>query len=733
MILFQLKKIVILVISICIATQGFSQKKKLTLEQIWGSGEFSAKTVSGFHPMNDGEHYAKMDWDSGYKYNVLRQYDYKTGKMQGTIAEEGWLKPENATNNLELGGYQFNSDETQLLVMNEVENIYRHSFKARYALLDRKTRKTNYISHEKGMHPAFNPKGNKIAWVRDNNLYLIDLNNMKETAITTDGKKDEIINGAVDWVYEEEFSMSSGFSWSPNGEKIAFFRFDETKVTEFFMPIYGGLYPKNETFKYPKAGEGNSLVTVWVYDLESKKTIQVDVGQVTDQYIPRIFWGNGDDDLFFFRMNRLQNKVELMKADADNGKSKVLLIDTSPDYVDLYDDVTFLNDGSFLWSSEKSGYKHLHHYDKNGKEIRQVTMGKFEVADLVGIDEKNNRIFYTSLETSPLDRNLYEIGIDGKNKKRITWAEGTNSVSAFSKNWKYFLNTNSTINSPYVVSLMDSTGKTLRILENNEKLMRKMMEYDLAPAKFLEVVTSEFLPLKGFIMVPSNFDEKKKYPVLQYVYGGPGSQQVLDVWKGGYYFWFNYLAQNGYIIMCVDNRGTGGRGESWKKITYRELGYYEIIDQIEVAKWLKKQPFVDSSRIGMFGWSFGGYMSSLAITKGAAEFKAAIAVAPVTNWRYYDNIYTERYMGLPKDNPNGYDDNSPTSHVDKIKGNFLIIHGTADDNVHFQNSVEMVDAMIKKNIRFDSEYYPNKNHGIGGGKTRLHLFTKMTEWMFKNL
>lgn len=726
-------KKIYLFLTILIAGQfSYAQKKKFTLEQIWASGELSPKSVSGFQPMKDGETYSKLDFDSILKQFELNQYFYKNGKKKGLVCEDSYLRIANKEKPLSLSGYKFSPDEMFIILESEQEQIYRHSYRAKYAIYDRQKRKCFYISDKKGMYASFSPDGKSIAWVRDNNLYIINLETLVETAVTSDGKRNEIINGAVDWVYEEEFSMDRGFSWSPDSKSIIYYRFDESKVKEYSMPIYGGLYPENETFKYPKAGEDNSVVEVYIYNTEQKKSVKVDVGTEKDQYIPRIFWTGKNNRAGFFRMNRLQNKLELMFADL-SGKSKVVYTESSVSYVDLFDDITFFNEGkNFLWSSEKSEFKHIHLYDENGTELKQITKGNFDIAEFLGFDEKNQDIFFTSHEISAVDKNLYTIKLDGTGKKRLTLRDGSNNI-AFSSNFKYFLCTHNTINSPNFVSLYNNKGVELRILEDNARLKMKLLDYDISPAKFFQITTSELINLNAFIILPPNLDTTKKYPVLMYVYGGPGSQQVVDGWKGANYYWFQYMAQQGYIVVCADNRGTGARGEIFKKMTYKNLGYYETIDQIEVAKWLADQPNIDGSRIGIFGWSFGGYMSSMCITKGADVFKAAVAVAPVTNWKYYDNIYTERYMQRPIDNKKGYDEGAPENYVKNIKGNFIIIHGTGDDNVHFQNSVSMVDAMIKNNIKFDSEYYPNRNHGISGGKTRLHLFSKITSWLLTNL
>jgi dipeptidyl-peptidase-4 len=582
------------------------------------------------------------------------------------------------------------------------------------------------------MLAEFSPDGNKLAYVKDNNLFIFDLNKNTETAITQDGKTNAIINGATDWVYEEEFALSKGFYWNSNGTQLAFYRFDESKVKEFSMAMYGKLYPDEYKFKYPKAGEANSEIQLYVYDVANGSKKMLNTGDEKDIYIPRIHWTESANQLFIQRMNRLQNKLELLSANTQTGNTQIIYTEENKAYIDV-PEITFLKDGkSFLINSEKSGWNHLYHFTLDGKLIQQITNGNWDVDQFYGVDEKRKLLFVSTSEKNSTERYIYSLSLDGKKKNQLTQSKGWNNAT-FNADFTYYLWSYSDINTPAYYAICQADGKEVRMLENNRTLMDKMQNFNLGKTEMTSYTNAYGESLNAFIMKPSNFTETKKYPVLMYVYGGPGHQLAVNRWMGANYFWFQMLTQKGYIIVCTDGRGTGFKGEAFKKSTYLQLGKYEIEDQIFVARELGKLPYIDASRIGMFGWSFGGYMSSLAISKGADVFKAAIAVAPVTNWRYYDNIYTERFMRTPQENGKSYDDNSPMNHVEKIKGNYLIIHGTADDNVHFQNAVEMVNAMINKGIKFDSEFYPNKNHGIGGGKTRLHLYDRMTRFILEKL
>jgi dipeptidyl-peptidase-4 len=722
---------VLFLFSITVIAQN---KKPISMDDIYAKGSFQMAGVSGFTSLNDSRYYCNLDNDA----NILR-YEFANGNLVDTILKHTDLLFNGGI--LVFDNFEFSADENKILFTNNTESLYRHSTQANIFVYDIKKKKLTQPFTFKVMNATFSPDGNKLAYVKDNNLFYHDLFLNKEETITTDGKFNNIINGATDWVYEEEFAIWKGFAWSPNSDKIAFYRFDESKVKEFEMTMYGKLYPNQTKFKYPKAGEANSTISILVYDLRSELNAEMEIGKETDIYIPRIQFTKDNNVLAIQRLNRLQNKLEILLANANNGKSSVIYTEENKYYVEITDNLTFLNDNkTFIITSERNGYNHLYQYDLKGKLVKQITNGNFDVDAFYGIDEKTKTIFYSSPEfiegkvskNLSAERFVYSIGLNGKNKKNLTPKHGWSSPT-FNSSLSYFLNTWSNINTPPVYTINTSSGNQLRILENNEKLNTKLAGFEIAKAQFMPIKNANGDDLNAFIIKPENFDLNKKYPVIMYAYNGPGHQLAVDRWMGSNYYFYQVLANKGYIIFCADARGTGFKGETFKKCTYLNLGKYEIEDQIFLVGELGKLSYVDSKRIGFWGWSFGGYMASLAISKGADVFKSAIAVAPVTNWRFYDNIYTERYMRTPQENGKNYDDNSPLSHVEKIKGNYLIIHGTADDNVHFQNAVEMVDAMIKKNIAFDSEYYPNKNHGISGGKTRLHLYTKMLNFWLEKL
>ena len=709
-------------------------KKVVSMDDIYVKGTFQMAGVSGFTSLNDSRYYCSLDNDQ----NILR-YDFFSGNLVDTILKHSEMTFEE--NILDFEDFKFSNDETKILFTANTQSIYRHSSESNIYVFDLKKKKLTKPFAYKVMNAAFSPDGNKIAYVKENNLYYFDLFLNKETTVTNDGKLNHIINGATDWVYEEEFAIWKGFCWSPNSDKIAFYRFDETKVKEFEMTIYGKLYPTQTKFKYPKAGEANSTISILVFDLLSELNAEMEIGKESDIYIPRIQFTKNNNTLAIQRLNRLQNKLEILLANANTGKSDVIYTETNKYYIDITDNLTFLNDNkTFVITSERSGYNHLYQFDLKGKLVRQITNGNFDIDEFYGIDEKTKTVFYSSPEflDGKISRNLsaerfvYCINLNGKNKKNLTPKHGWNSP-VFNSSLSYFLNTWSNINTPPVYTIYQASGNQLRILQNNENLNKKLENFQVSKAEFVPIKNALGDELNAFMIKPLNFDSTKKYPVMMYAYNGPGHQLAVNRWMGSNYYFYQVLANEGYIIFCADGRGTGFKGETFKKCTYLNLGKYEIEDQIYLATTLGKLNYVDANRIGFWGWSFGGYMASLAISKGANVFKSAIAVAPVTNWRFYDNIYTERYMRTPQENGTNYDDNSPINHVEKIKGNYLIIHGTADDNVHFQNAVEMVDAMIKKNIAFDSEYYPNKNHGISGGKTRLHLYSKMLNFWLQKL
>ncbi len=714
-------------------TAQAQQKQPLTLEDIFSKTTFRAASVPGFTWMRDGRYYSAVDAAG------LVQHEVATGRAVQTLVAAA------ALGGLPVEGYDFNADEQKVLFSTAVEPIYRHSARANYYVFDRGTRKLTALSPGgKQSYATFSPNGQQVAFVRDNNVFLTDLATMTETPVTTDGVRNQLINGAADWVYEEEFSFAQGFHWSPDGRKIAFYTFDESQVPEYDMQVWGDLYPKEYRFKYPKAGEKNSVVRVSVYDVASRKTTKVDVGPEPDQYLPRLMWTAAPNVLSIQRLNRLQNKLEILHADATTGQSKVVLTDTNKAYVEINDDLNYLEGGKqFLFTSEQDGYQHLYLYDMSGRLVRQVTKGPWEISEINGFDAKAGTVYFTSTEGSALERHLYRIGLNGQGKTRLGDAgRGVDAVN-MSPDTRYYLDVHSSAGVPPVASLRAGrTGKLVKVLEDNAPLRQTLARYDLGKHEFFTFKTTEGLTLNGWMIKPSNFDPAKKYPVLMYVYGGPSfgsssTQTVLDNAGGGAgfnnYLWYQMLAEKGYLVVSVEGRGSSGRGADFRKATYANLGKLETVDQAEGAKYLGALPYVDKSRIGIWGWSFGGYMTALEMTKNPDLFRMGISVAPVTNWRYYDTVYTERYLRTPQENPGGYDDNSPVQFAQNLKGKFLLVHGTGDDNVHFQNSIAFVDALVKADKDFQTLYYPNRNHGIRGGNTSLHLYRQLTNFITGNL
>jgi dipeptidyl-peptidase 4 len=707
---------------------GQGEQKKITLEDIWVTGKFNPKGIRGLVSMNDGLHYIVRERDS------INKYRYDNSIMVNTVLHPGMLIPVGEVDPIKFGSYSFSNDEQKMLLATATESIYRHSTHSDYYVYDRKLEKLTVLSPNGKQRLAdFSPDGSKVAFVRDNNLFLVNLDSGVEVQVTHDGLDRHIINGTTDWVYEEEFAITKGFHWSPDGSNIAFMRFDESNVKEFWMENYGSLYPEHHKFKYPKAGEDNSIVSIHIYNVSSEKIIQVDTGEETDIYLPRFQWTNNPMQLAIQRLNRLQNKLEILLADAHTGKSNIIYSETNKYYIDITNDLKFLNDGKhFVITSEQSGFNHIYMYDLSGKLIRPLTTGNWDVTDFYGVDPINELVYYQAAKQLAWNREIYCVNLKGKNDKRLSEENGYFSAR-FSKTFDYYIAFRQSVDHPDYISINNKDGKTIRLLEDNNELKQLAQEYGFSQMELFSFTTSEQIILNGMMIKPPDFDPNKKYPVFMYVYGGPGSQSVTNSWGRGQTGWFQMLAQMGYIIVSVDNRGTGGRGEEFKKMTYLQLGKYETIDQIEAAKYLSSLPYVDSSSIGIFGWSYGGYMTLLCMTKGSEYFSAGIAVASVTSWRYYDNIYTERFMRTPQENPGGYDDNSPINFADLLNGSLLLVHGTADDNVHVQNSIEMIDALVKADKQFDLMLYPDRDHGIYGGNTRLHLFKMMTEFLQKNL
>lgn len=706
-----------------------SQEKQITLEEIW-NGTFQQERLESLNSLKNGKDYIILNQDRKIGTSSIDVYNYKTGEKTRSIVNSANL---DAIKNFE--SYQLSKDESKVLLGTEVDPIYRHSTRGIYYVYNTSSKELKKLSDKQVQEPTFSPDASKVAYVYNNNLYIKDLSTGEEIQVTSDGKKNEIINGITDWVYEEEFSFVRAFDWNSTGTKLAFLRFDETNVPEFTMNVFGqDLYPKNETFKYPKAGEENAEVSLHVFDVLEKEVTNVDLGDYEDFYIPRLEWTNDPAILSVQVINRHQNDLELLFVNTDTEKNemKVVLKETDKAYVDIHDNLTFLDDNSFIWTSEKDGWNHIYQYDKNGKLINQVTDGDWEVTNYYGYDPDSKTIFYQSTENGSVNRDVYSVKVNGKNKKRLTQREGTNSAD-FSADFSYFINSFTNTETPYVFTLKNSkTGKVIREIKNNSELLKTEEAYNFSP-KELSTIEINGNNLNMWMIKPSDFDPSKEYPLLMFQYSGPGSQSVSNTYFNTNDYWYQLLADEGYIIAAVDGRGTGYKGAAFKKVTQNELGKYELEDQIAAAKKLGALDYIDEERIGIWGWSYGGFMSTNAILKGNDVFSMAIAVAPVTSWRFYDTVYTERFMTTPQENPSGYDENSPINHVEKLKGDYLLIHGTGDDNVHVQNTMRLIEALVQANKEFHWALYPDRNHGIYGGNTRLHLYNKMTNFIKEKL
>lgn len=706
----------------------YGQNKQITLEDIW-SGAFRTEGMQALHSMNNGKEYSVLNYNRQNRSSSIDIYNYETLEKVKTL-----LSSEEIAEIKGFFDYTFSEDESKVILTVNERPVYRRSRLGEYYVYDLSSKSLTKIAENLIQEPTLSPDGNKVAYGYENNLFVKDLSSGEVIQITSDGKINQIINGIADWVYEEEFSFVRAFDWNKDSNKIAFIRFDETNVPEFSMDVYGSsLYPDQQVFKYPKAGEENSKVSLHLYDLDEKKLSKISVDKsYKDFYIPRLKWTNDANILSAQYMNRHQNELDLWFINAEDETSDLVLAEVDKAYIDVTFNLTFLKDNSFIWTSEEDGFNHVYHYDKSGKLINQVTSGNWEVTDYYGFNEKAKTIYYQSTENGSINRDVYSIKLNGKGKKRLTKSDGTNSA-AFSADFTYFINTHSSASSPQEYTLRSSkTGDLVKSIKDNDALAQKVGEYVTSKKEFstIEVNGND---LNMWMIKPANFDESKTYPLFMYQYSGPGSQSVANRWNGINDYWYQMLAQQGYVVVCIDGRGTGFKGAEFKKVTQNELGKYEVEDQIEAAKKLGELPYIDQERIGIWGWSYGGFMSSNALFKGNDIFKMAIAVAPVTSWRFYDTIYTERYMTTPQENPSGYDENSPINHVDKLTGDFLLVHGTGDDNVHVQNTMRMVEALIQADKQFEWMVYPDKNHGIYGGNTRLHLYKKMTNFIHKTL
>ena len=712
-----------------------AQDKEVSVAAIY-DGTFRTEGMDVLRSRNNGTQYTLLNYDRVNKIQTIDLYEYETLEKTATL-----LSTEDLEGISYMSSYTFSADESKVLLATDLTPIYRRSTLGSYFVYDFNDKSLIKIADVGIQEPSLSPDGSKVAYGYENNIYLFDLKTKQTKQLTFDGEKNRIINGITDWVYEEEFGFVRAFEWSPEGTHIAFLRFDETEVPEYSMPIYGeDLYPTLQTFKYPKAGENNAVVSLHLMELEGAKTATIPVDAY---YIPRIKWKNNPDELAFQTFNRHQNELVLYEYNKRSGALSVLHTERDAAYVDVNDNLTFLVDDSFIWSSEKDGYNHLYLHDKSGKEKRQLTSGDWEVTSYYGYDEKRKKIFFQSTAMGSINRDVYSVGINGKNLRRLTAQDGVNRAS-FSADFTYFINAHSNAATPPSYTLNTTVPKKrvrdanagqslmLKTIVDNTALLNTLEDYNISPKEF-STLTVNGNDLNMWMIKPADFDPSKKYPLLMFQYSGPGSQSVSNTWMSANDYWYQLLQSKGYIIACVDGRGTGFKGRDFKKSTYLQLVRYESDDQIAAAEQLSALPYIDENRTGIWGWSFGGDMAMHSILKGNEVFETAISVAPVTSWRFYDTIYTERFMRTPQENPEGYDLNSPLNYADQLKGKLLLVHGSADDNVHFQNTMRMVEALVQANKQFDWAVYPDKNHGIYGGKTREQLYTKMTQFILNNL
>lgn len=715
------------------------QAQKVTLQDV-ANGTYRAQSIQGLKPMLDGEHYTQISKD----HKRIVKYSFKTGKEVATIFDVATARNHKLKS---FDNYIMSPDESLILIQTETKPIYRRSFTAIYYIYNVRNRTLEPLSNNGPQQvPLFSPDSHQIAFVRNNNIYLIKLLfGNSESQVTKDGEYNKVLNGIPDWVYEEEFSYNRAFDFSADSKMIAYVRFDESQVPMYSFPWYKGMapekteyttYPGSYDYKYPKAGVVNSKVSVHSFDIKSRVTRKMELPVDSDGYVPRIKFTDDPEKLAIMTLNRHQNRFDLYMANPRSAICKVAIRDEAEQYIkeQAYSDITFYPE-HIVMMSERDGYNHLYLYTIGGNLVKQITKGEFEVKDFLGWDQKANVFYYTSNEGSPLRTAVYKI--DGKGKKtKLSTRTGTNNA-LFSKNLNYYINTYSSAQTPTLITLNNNKGQEMVTLLDNKKLKSKTAQLNMPTKEFFSFKTSEGVELNGWMIKPANFNPSKKYPVIMHQYSGPGSQQVLDKWGIGSFgdggMFEAVMCDKGYIMVCVDGRGTGGRGAAFEKCTYLSIGVKEATDQAEAAKYLSTLPYVDGSRIGIWGWSYGGYNTLMSMSEGSGAFKAGVAIAAPTDWRFYDSVYTERFMRTPKENGDGYQASSAISRASRLKGKLLLIHGSADDNVHLQNFMEYSEALVQANIQFDTQIYTNRNHSIFGGNTRNHLMNRVANFFLQNL
>ena len=726
-----MKKLLLSFFMLAFAVIAFGQAKKITVEKIWDDFYFYPRGVAGYTAM------PKSDCYTVVKRGGIERYSFASGELIDMLLSNADLErlSGGTVDISKVSGYEFTADESKIVLAIDEESIWRRSTLAFYYVYDIAAKTLTLVAdtNTKLHFAVLSEDGTKVLFARDCDLFYQELATGKITQITRDGKPNAILNGYADWVYEEELDMSRAASWSPDGTKIAFLRFDESRVKEYNFALYDELYPTDFKYKYPKAGEDNSLVDVYIYDIAAKSLTKVDLGDNSNCYFPRVYWMPNSQDAVILKLNRHQDRLDFIRYNTATRQQDIVYTDQNDKWLDVTDNYYFLSDNnSMIVTSERNGFNHIYKVTFGG-EIKQLTNGDWEVNEIQYVNEKKKLIYYLSNESGVLNRDLYVINFDGKKKQLLTKGDGWASTE-FCPNGNYYRLQYSDLNTLPKYTINEKSGKELRVLNDNKHVKETMDKYGFVNREIIHFTTEDGTELYGWMMKPANFDPNKRYPVMMNCYGGPGSQQVMNAYSSAQDLaFYQMLAQHGYISVCVDGRGTATRGDAFKKVIYQQMGKYEAIDQIAAANWLKKQPYVDGDRIGIWGWSFGGYLSALSLFRGDGAFKMAISVAPVTNWRYYDNIYTERFMRTPQENPDGYDLNSPTTYAKDLKGKYFLIHGTADDNVHFQNAMELVKALNEAGVEYDQFFFPNKNHFIMGGNTRTYLYNKLAKYILENL
>jgi dipeptidyl-peptidase-4 len=712
-----------------VAISASAQSSRLTVESIFGSDEF-ASDIAPVIWSDDPAYFTELKQERGTTnlYQIEARSGARTLLLRGSD-----LVPSGQTLPIHIESYQFSQDGSKLLIFTNSVRVWRQNTKGEFYVWDFRRRRLTPVSANPGLQQfaKFSPDGRWVGFVRNNNIFVSDTRSDREEQLTSDGGPN-IINGTSDWVYEEELGLRDAFRFSPDGKRIAFWRLDQTQIPPFYLVDDLSLYPELRTVRYPKAGTVNSEVRIGVVEISSRRTTWIDLGSEPDIYVARMGFADSSDEIWLTRLNRHQNRLDLMLADVRNGESRVVTTDTDAAWVENKAPYWIDEGRQFLFESERDGYNQVYLFNRDGTLTTKLTPGQWDVSTVYGVDPARRILYFNGAGEGPLKSLLYRVGLDGGEVTRISSAGGSHAVQ-FNSDYSLYVDAYSAAGVPTTLTLHTPDGQVVRTISDNRELMQKVRSLGLELPEFISIPVADDVVLNGYIIRPPDFDVSRTYPLLMYVYGGPGSQTVRDSWGGTRYLWHQMLAQEGYLVASVDNRGTGGRGRDFKKVTYQNLGRYEAADQIAAARYMGSLPFVDGERTGIWGWSYGGYMSLMCLLTGPSVFEVAVSVAPVTDWRLYDTIYAERYMRTPAENPRGYAFGAPLSHVDSLQGDLLVVHGTGDDNVHAQNTIQLIQRLEDAGKQFDMRLYPGKTHSIAGTTTRVNLYSLLTQWLREHL